>query len=127
KEAEVCKVNSVAFVKQMMSPRLACSRRPLNRQIPFLLRCECEHNPMRSAKKKLDSETICNIIVFTNNYGRFASDQTTIPPPAGSGASAINCWWDQVKDLININLQLNLASTILLWSKSLGITLARRS
>src|SRR5262249_40441508 len=43
------------------------------------------------------------------------------------GASAINCWWDQVKDLININLQPNLASTILLWSKSLGTALARRS
>jgi hypothetical protein len=27
------------------------------------------------------------------------------------GASAINCWWDQVKDLINISLHPNLAST----------------
>ena len=51
---------------------------------------------------------------------RIHQNQAAVSHLVLDGASAINCWWDQVKDLINISLQPNLASTILLSSKSLG-------
>jgi len=72
----MCKVNCVISVKPMMSVRVV----PLGYfclLIPILI----AYYTLGWAKKKLDSEAERNIIIFTSYYGRFASDQTKIPPP----------------------------------------------
>jgi hypothetical protein len=74
----MCKVNVVAYVKRKMS------RRPA--RFAGLARLDACNNALSSglfAQKELDSDSIIDIIVFTGGYGRFAQNQTHIPPATG--------------------------------------------
>jgi hypothetical protein len=79
----MCKVNVVSYVKRKMSrraPRLA-----------GVVSCYARLEALFSglfAQKELDINLIIDIIIFTDGYGRFAQNQTRIPPAAGRFESA---------------------------------------
>ena len=79
----MCKVNVVSYVKRKMSIRPARLSSVVSCYV-----CIMGINSGRCAQKELDIGSIIDIIVFTGGYGRFAQNQTHIPPAARRFESA---------------------------------------